>query len=103
MSVDKMKVITTDDILDYLEKHQPKTIPSATEIYTPNYSIYGVAPWWELSQAVCLLAGIATVDGETYYTLKSFDWLHEKIKISVDHPFLSINLNNIIKLISCLF
>lgn len=78
-----MKVITTDDVLDYFEKHQPKALPTTKEIYTPNYSIYGVLPWWKVSQAVCLLAGIATMDSETYYTLKSFDWLHEKIRISL--------------------
>lgn len=79
-----MKVTTTDDVLDYFEKHQPKALPTTKEIYTPNYSIYGVLPLWKVSQAVCLLAGVATMDSETYYTLKSFNWLHEKIRISLE-------------------
>ncbi|MFA6915492.1 MAG: hypothetical protein WC222_03785 [Parachlamydiales bacterium] len=79
-----MESVTTDSILDYFEKHRPIQLPSTADIYAPNYTIYGLIPCWKVSQAVCLLAGIATIDAETYYTLKSFDWLQEKIRVSLE-------------------
>lgn len=79
-----METVTTDSILDYFEKHRPIQLPSTADIYAPNYTIYGLIPCWKVSQAVCLLAGIATVDAETYYTLKSFGWLQEKIRVALE-------------------
>jgi len=45
-----------------------KSIPHPTidEVLTPDYLFYGHAPFWCLHQAICLLAGVAVLDRETF-------------------------------------
>ena len=55
--------ITTDEVVNYLEKFRVNSLPkNQIEIEGPNYTMYASAPFWLPHQALCLLAGIKTIE-----------------------------------------
>jgi hypothetical protein len=61
--------ITTEEVVNYLEKFPVINLPkNQIEIENPNYTIYASAPFWLPHQALCLLAGIKTIEVHTFRT-----------------------------------
>jgi hypothetical protein len=59
----------TEDLLEWLETHQPLTHPLSEAELLPHYEYYVLAPCWTLAQAACLLSGLPPIDGETVSSL----------------------------------
>ncbi len=72
-----MNQYETDKLLDRLHSHKLITRPTAEELYNPDYALYGLAPFWTVEQAICLLSGIATLDEETVKTLTAISGINE--------------------------
>lgn len=61
--------ITTEEVVNYLAKFRVNSLPkNQIEIENPNYTIYASAPFWLPHQALCLLAGIKTIEVHTFRT-----------------------------------
>lgn len=69
--------LTVDEIIAYLDSFTPNDIiKNPTDIMNPNYTIYGCAPYWTDNQAICLLAGLKTIDENTLTTILNFNKAH---------------------------
>lgn len=72
--------ITTEDVTQYLENFISNSQPkNQTDIDNPNYAIYALAPFWLPHQALCLLAGIKTIEVHTFRTCLALNSLQLKM------------------------
>lgn len=78
-----MQSLSTNEILKLLQTHQGNQQPTPETISSPNYPFYIVAPYWFQHQAVCLLAGIAIVDKETFTTLMHLTEIQLKTNLAL--------------------
>lgn len=78
-----MQPLNTSDILKLLQTHQGNRQPTPEAVSSPNYPFYIAAPYWLQHQAVCLLAGIAVLDKDTFDTLIHLTELQLKMNLAI--------------------
>ena len=72
--------LSKDEVLEILDKFQANVKPNAKDLEKPKYYLYVLAPYLFTHQITCLLAGITTIDRETFEAVLSFNGLKLKRK-----------------------
>jgi len=70
MTIKETKEYNTDDVLHYSTRERTKRDFSLIDS-PPDFKMWALAPFWTLSQAVCLLCGMRTIDDVTVATIRA--------------------------------
>lgn len=65
--------MNTEKLLKLIESHKVIIQPSKKTDLIPDYELYGLVRYWTLSQAICLISGLAPIDLDTLRELVCID------------------------------